>query len=56
MSTLQKHGANYSEVNSVGGEAYPIWKAIYEGQGASVANILDGGLSVEYNYRGVRLL
>lgn len=56
MAVLQQHGANYSDVTAAGGDVHPVWKAIYEGQGASVAKILDGGLSIEYEHRGVRLL
>ncbi|KAL9047008.1 MAG: hypothetical protein Q9214_000305 [Letrouitia sp. 1 TL-2023] len=56
MAVLQQHGANYSDVTTAGGDVHPVWKAIYEGQGASVAKILDGGLSIEYEHRGVRLL
>lgn len=34
-----------------------LWKAISEGRSAaSITTILDGGASVEYEYRGVRLL
>ncbi|KAL9614083.1 MAG: hypothetical protein Q9167_001437 [Letrouitia subvulpina] len=56
MAVLQQHGANYSDVITAGGDVHPVWKAIHEGQGASVAKILDGGLSIEYEHRGVRLI
>lgn len=56
MTILQEHGANYNDVRSVDGNVHPVWKAVFEGQGASVARILDGGLSIEYEHRGVRLL
>lgn len=56
MSILQKYGADYSDVTAAGGDVHPIWKAVREGQSASVANILDGGLSLEYEHRGVRIL
>lgn len=56
MSTLQKYGANYSDVTAASGAVHPVWKAIYEGQSACVAKILDGGLSIEYEHRGVRIL
>ena len=56
MAILQEYGASFTDMVSSGGNAHPIWKAVYEGQGLSVAKILDGGLSVEYEHRGVRLL
>lgn len=56
MSILQRFGADYSNVTATGGDVHPIWKAICEGQSASVAKILDGGLSIEYEHRGVRIL
>ena len=56
MSLLQEHGANYQHVTTAGSNIHPIWKAVHEGQGASVANLLDGGVSVEYEHNGVRML
>lgn len=56
MAVLQVYGANYRDVTSANGQAHPVWQAVYDGHGASIANILDGGLSVEYEHRGVRLL
>ena len=56
MSVLQAYGADYSNVTLAGDTVHPVWKAVYEGQAASVAKILDGGLSVEYEHRGVRIL
>lgn len=56
MSVLQKNGADYSDVTAAGGDVHPVWKAVYEGQSAALARILDGGLSVEYEHRGVRIL
>ena len=35
---------------------HPIWKAVHESQGASVAKLLHGGVSVEYEHHGVRML
>ena len=56
MSTLQDFGGNFSEVATANGDAHPIWKAVFEGKDASVARILDGGFSIEYQHRGLRLL
>ena len=56
MALLQQHGANYGNVTAASGRVHPVWKAVYDGHGVSVAKILDGGLSVEYEHRGVRLL
>ena len=56
ISLLQEHGANYQHVTTAGSDIHPIWKAVHEGQGASVAKLIDGGVSVEYVYRGVRML
>ena len=56
MSLLQEHGANYQHVTTAGSDMHPIWKAVHEGQGASVAKLLDGGVSVEYEHNGVRML
>ena len=56
ISLLQEHGANYQHVTTAGSDMHPIWKAVHEGQGASVAKLLDGGVSVEYEHNGVRML
>ena len=56
VTVLQEYGANYNDVTSASGQAHPVWQAVYDGHGACIAKILDGGLSVEYEYRGVRLL
>lgn len=56
MSTLQEYGADYNDVTAAGGDVHPVWKAVYDGHNASVARILDGGLSIEYEHRGVRIL
>ena len=47
MSILQKYGPNYSEVTVAGSDVHPIWKALYEGRGASISRILHDGLSIE---------
>ena len=56
MSILQEYGADYSDVASARGDAHPVWRAVKNGQSASVAKILDGGLSIEYRHQGVRIL
>lgn len=56
VALLQEYGADYSDVTTASGQAHPVWQAVYDGHGASIAKILDGGLSVEYEHRGVRLL
>ena len=56
ISLLQEHGANYQHVTTAGNDMHPIWEAVHEGQGASVAKLLDGGLSFEYEHNGVRML
>lgn len=56
ISLLQEHGADYQHVTTAGSDIHPIWKAVHEGQGTSVAKLIGGGVSVEYEYRGVRLL
>ena len=56
MALLQEYGANYTNVTTAGSNMHPVWKAVHEGQGASVAKLLDGGLSIEYQHRGVRML
>ena len=56
MSLLQEYGANYQHVTTAGSDVHPIWKAVHEGQSASVARLLDGGVSVEYEHHGVRML
>ena len=56
MSILQQYGADYGNVIFAEGDVHPIWKAVCEGQSASVGRLLDGGLSIEYEHRGVRIL
>lgn len=56
MAVLREYGANCSDVTSASGQIHAVWQAVYDGHGASIAKILDGGLSVEYEHRGVRLL
>ena len=56
MSILQEHGVNYKNVTTAGSDMHPIWKAVHEGQGASVAKLLDDGVSIEYEHHGVRML
>ena len=56
MSTLQDFGANYSDASTMGTDAHPIWNAAFEGKDMSVAKILDGGFSIEYQHRGLRLV
>ncbi|KAF2462554.1 ankyrin, partial [Lindgomyces ingoldianus] len=34
----------------------PVWHAIWEGQYASVKQVLDNGLDVNYTHRGISLL
>lgn len=56
MTVLQQHGADYGNVTAAGANVHPIWKAVHDGQDSFVTQILDAGLSIEYEYRGVRLL
>ena len=56
MFILQQYGADYGNVTVAGGDVHPVWKAVCEGQSASVGRLLDGVLSIEYEYRGVRIL
>lgn len=58
MAVLQVHGADYSNIggSEAGSQVHPVWQAVYKGHSASVAKILDGGLSIEYEYGGVRIL
>ena len=66
ISLLQDWGADFTSIRATNNSAgrpgsqdgvHPVWHAIQDGQGADlVARILDGGLSIEYEYRGVRIL
>ena len=56
ISVLQGCDANYKNVTTAGGNSHPVRKAVREGKGASVAKFLDGGVSIEYEHRGVRIL
>ena len=53
ISVLQKCGVDYSKISTIGGEAHPVWKAVQEGQVASVAKVLGGGFSIEYEHQGL---
>ena len=56
MQVLQDFGASYNDFKSSDNNAHPIWRAIYEGQQASIEHMLDSGLDVNYIYEGVSLL
>ena len=56
MQVLQDFGADYNNFTTTTDVAHPIWKAIQEGQLASIQRLLDSGLSINYQYGGVSLL
>jgi len=56
VAVLREYDANCSDVTSASGQSHAVWQAVYDRHGAFMAKILDGGLSVEYEHCGVRLL
>ena len=55
MQVLQDFGANYDFATGTD-VVHPIWKAIQEGQTASIERLLNSGLSLDYKHNGVSLL
>jgi ankyrin repeat protein len=56
MQALQDFGAKFDSVDSNSNAPHPVWHAIWEGQCASVKQVLDSGLDVDYTHCGISLL
>ena len=56
MQALQDFGARFDSVDSNSDMPHPVWHAIWEGQYASVKQVLDNGLDANYTHRGISLL
>ncbi|CAI6303043.1 unnamed protein product [Periconia digitata] len=56
MQALQDFGAKFDSVDSTSDARHPVWRAIWDGQYASVKQVLDDGLDVNYTHRGISLL